>query len=71
MRRRLACTITAALARALVHTQVVRAARAAELAAEKKQAHIEWLALHGMDGPRPCLYMGGRPVSYWTKRTCK
>ncbi|KAF5837227.1 hypothetical protein DUNSADRAFT_4682 [Dunaliella salina] len=42
--------------------KVVRAARAREIAAEKKQAHVEYLAYHGMDGPRPCMYMGGKPI---------
>eukprot|EP00983_Pelagomonas_calceolata_P109656 1159579-Pelagomonas_calceolata.AAC.8 len=41
---------------------VVQAARAREIAAEKKQAHVEYLAYHGMDGPRPCMYMGGKPI---------
>jgi len=42
--------------------KVVQAARAREIAAEKKQAHVEYLAYHGMDGPRPCMYMGGKPI---------
>jgi len=49
--------------------QKVRAARVKEQKLEKKQARIEQRAMDGMDGPRPCLFMGGKPVSYWTKQT--
>lgn len=37
-------------------------ARAKDLAQQKKQAHIEYLAMNGMDGPRPCLYQGGKRI---------
>jgi hypothetical protein len=42
--------------------EVKKAARAKEKAAMDKQAKIEWRAHWGLDGPRPCLYMGGKKV---------
>lgn len=42
--------------------QVIRQARAKEKELEKRQKHVEYLAWHGMDGPRPCLFQGGRAL---------
>ncbi|GMH33582.1 hypothetical protein BSKO_01416 [Bryopsis sp. KO-2023] len=37
-------------------------ARLQELALEKQQRLIEDRAYFGLDGPRPCMYMGGKPM---------
>ena len=42
--------------------QVLEAMRAKELEAAHKQAHVEKLAYDGLDGPRPCMFMGGKPI---------
>lgn len=34
--------------------------RAKDKEAMARQAHVEWLANNGLDGPRPCMYNGGK-----------
>ncbi len=41
---------------------VYREMRKKELAMERKQKLIEQRADWGLDGPRPCMYMGGKRV---------
>lgn len=42
--------------------QKVEAARARERRAEARQRAVEEAAYWGLDGPRPCMYMGGKPI---------
>lgn len=42
--------------------KLVEAARAKEKAEQAAQAEIEKRAYWGLDGPRPCMYQGGKRV---------
>jgi hypothetical protein len=44
-----------------IEAKVARA-RQKELEMEARQKDIEDRAYWGLDGPRPCMYMGGKPV---------
>jgi hypothetical protein len=49
--------------------RAVAEARVEEARAEQLQGRIERQAYDGLDGPRPCMYMGGRPVGKMDRRS--
>ena len=49
--------------------QAVAAAKHEEARSEQLQRRIERQAYDGLNGPRPCLYMGGKPVGKLDKRS--
>lgn len=42
--------------------EVVKKEKERQRRLAEDQAHIEWRALYGLDGPRPCMYMHGKRI---------